>query len=155
MSFYIRKSKKLGSLRLNLSKSGVGASVGATGLRTGIKPNGQKYVHAGRHGIYYRKNIGNNTKANGNYSESPKSKAESKENITNKSRSDSSSPSEYKNFEENELLKIIEKANKQFSYSGLFFGCIIVISFILIFQSLMLGLGVFFIGLFLFSVIVT
>lgn len=54
MSFYIKDSVSIGPFRFNLSKSGVGLSVGVTGLRFGLGPRG-RYIHAGRSGIYYRK----------------------------------------------------------------------------------------------------
>jgi uncharacterized protein DUF4236 len=54
--FYLRKSFSLGPLRINLSKSGLGASAGVTGLRVGAGPKG-KYLHAGRGGLYYRKSL--------------------------------------------------------------------------------------------------
>jgi hypothetical protein len=54
MSFYLRKAFKVGPLRLNLSKGGLGLSAGVTGARIGLSPRGA-YVHGGRHGIYYRK----------------------------------------------------------------------------------------------------
>jgi hypothetical protein len=54
MGFYIRKALKLGPVRFNLSKGGVGASVGAPGFRLGMNAAGTPYVHAGRHGLYYR-----------------------------------------------------------------------------------------------------
>lgn len=60
MSWYIRKSVKAGPVRFNLSKSGIGASVGITGFRIGIKPNGRSYIHAGRYGLYYREEFGSN-----------------------------------------------------------------------------------------------
>lgn len=53
MSFYLRKSIKVGPLRYNFSKSGVGVSVGVPGLRIGNGPRGN-YVHMGRGGLYYR-----------------------------------------------------------------------------------------------------
>lgn len=53
MGLYIRKSISFGPLRFNLSKSGVGLSVGVKGLRMGTGPSGN-YVHMGRGGIYYR-----------------------------------------------------------------------------------------------------
>ncbi len=58
MGYYLRKSVKLGPIRLNFSKSGIGASVGVPGLRYGVRPNGRTYVHAGRYGIYYREEFG-------------------------------------------------------------------------------------------------
>lgn len=54
MAFYIRKAFKTGPIRLNLSKGGLGLSAGITGARIGINTRGT-YVHAGRHGLYYRK----------------------------------------------------------------------------------------------------
>ncbi len=54
MAFYIRKSLKLGPIRFNFSKSGVGISAGATGARFGVNAKGKKYIHVGRGGIYYR-----------------------------------------------------------------------------------------------------
>src|SRR5256885_950093 len=53
MGFYIRKSFTLGPLRLNLSRSGLGASIGVKGLRVGSGPRGS-YVQMGRGGFYYR-----------------------------------------------------------------------------------------------------
>lgn len=56
MSFYIRKSIKIGPLRFNLSKSGIGVSAGVKGFRLGSGPRGN-YVHMGRGGLYYRKTL--------------------------------------------------------------------------------------------------
>ena len=57
MPFYIRKAVNAGPFRFNLSKSGVGVSVGVKGLRIGTGPRGH-YVHAGRGGLYYRASLG-------------------------------------------------------------------------------------------------
>ena len=46
MPFYLRKSVSAGPFRFNLSKSGVGVSVGVKGLRIGTGPRGH-YIHAG------------------------------------------------------------------------------------------------------------
>lgn len=56
MGFYFRKSKKLGPLRINFSKSGVGVSTGVKGFRVSTGPRGTQ-VHAGRDGVYYRKKL--------------------------------------------------------------------------------------------------
>lgn len=53
MGFYIRDSIRVGPFRFNLSKSGVGVSVGVRGFRVGTGPRGN-YVHMGAHGLYYR-----------------------------------------------------------------------------------------------------
>jgi hypothetical protein len=57
VGFYIRKSFSFGPLRLNLSRSGLGASFGVTGARIGIKPSGSTYIQAGRGGLYYRQTL--------------------------------------------------------------------------------------------------
>jgi len=54
MGWYLRKSFGLGPLRLNLSKSGIGYSVGVRGARIGVGPRGN-YIRLGRGGVYYQK----------------------------------------------------------------------------------------------------
>ena len=56
MGFYLRKTIKVGPLRFNLSKSGIGVSAGVTGLRLGTGPRGN-YVHMGRKGLHYRSTL--------------------------------------------------------------------------------------------------
>ncbi|HEY3852913.1 MAG TPA: DUF4236 domain-containing protein [Verrucomicrobiae bacterium] len=43
MGFYYLKSVSLGAFRVNLSKSGVGYSVGGRGFRTGVSAGGKRY----------------------------------------------------------------------------------------------------------------
>ena len=57
MGFFIRKGFNFGPFRLNLSRSGFGASVGVPGARIGLGPRGS-YVHVGRGGLYYRQSLG-------------------------------------------------------------------------------------------------
>lgn len=57
MTFYIRKAFRLGLLRINLSRSGLGLSAGVKGLRIGSGPRGS-YVTGGRGGLYFRHNLG-------------------------------------------------------------------------------------------------
>lgn len=57
MAWYLRKSVRLGPVRFNLSKSGIGTSVGVKGFRVGVRPNGKSYLHAGRYGLYYRQEL--------------------------------------------------------------------------------------------------
>ncbi len=54
MAWYLRKAFRLGPLRLNVSKRGLGASAGVTGARVGVDASGRPYVHGGRGGLYYR-----------------------------------------------------------------------------------------------------
>lgn len=56
MGLYLRKSVRVGPLRFNLSKGGVGVSAGIKGIRVGTGPRGN-YVHMGAGGIYYRATI--------------------------------------------------------------------------------------------------
>ncbi len=58
MGWYLRKSLKVGPIRFNLSKSGIGTSVGVKGLRIGSGPRG-RYIHAGREGLYFRQSLSN------------------------------------------------------------------------------------------------
>ena len=46
MGFYYRKSVNLGPFRVNLSKSGLGYSVGGRGFRVGTTARGKKYCLA-------------------------------------------------------------------------------------------------------------
>lgn len=54
MGWYFRKSLGFGPLRVNLSKSGVGYSLGVRGARIGANSRGT-YIRMGRGGIYYQK----------------------------------------------------------------------------------------------------
>ena len=68
MGFYIRKGFNFGPLRLNLSRSGLGASFGVKGARIGVGPRGS-YVQMGRGGLYYRQTI--SPKRHGEFLPSP------------------------------------------------------------------------------------
>ncbi|WP_116807307.1 DUF4236 domain-containing protein [Steroidobacter cummioxidans] len=56
MGLYFRKSVSVGPFRFNLSKGGVGVSVGVPGFRVGTSPRGN-YIHVGRAGLYYRATV--------------------------------------------------------------------------------------------------
>jgi hypothetical protein len=56
MGWYLKKSFGFGPLRLNLSRSGIGATVGAKGLRVSTGPRGRQ-LNAGREGLYYRTSL--------------------------------------------------------------------------------------------------
>jgi len=53
-----RKSIKVGGAKVNLSKSGVGVSVGTKGARVGVSSKGNAYTSLGSHGVYHRGNLG-------------------------------------------------------------------------------------------------
>ena len=44
MGFLFRRSIRLGPLRLNFSRRGVGASIGVRGFRTGVSSTGRRYT---------------------------------------------------------------------------------------------------------------
>jgi Protein of unknown function (DUF4236) len=58
MGLFFRKSIGFGPVRVNLSKRGVGLSVGIPGLRVGTQA-GRKglYVRGGTHGVYFRQRV--------------------------------------------------------------------------------------------------
>jgi len=62
MATFFRKSVKFGPMRINFSKSGIGTSFGVKGLRVGVNSRGQTYTAGGRHGIYFRENLGSSQK---------------------------------------------------------------------------------------------
>ena len=70
MGFYVRKSLSAGPFRFNLSKSGVGVSVGIPGFRVGTGPRGN-YVHMGRGGVYYRATLNGHATPNGQHPAQP------------------------------------------------------------------------------------
>ena len=57
MGFSWRRSFSLGPVRLNMSPSGVGASVGVRGARVSVGPRGT-YVHLGTCGLRYTQKLG-------------------------------------------------------------------------------------------------
>jgi hypothetical protein len=57
VGLYLRRSVRVGPLRFNFSKSGIGVSTGIPGFRIGSGPRGA-YVHMGAGGLYYRQSLG-------------------------------------------------------------------------------------------------
>jgi hypothetical protein len=57
MGFYLRKALRFGPLRINLSRHGVGYSVGIRSARIGRTSQGRAYVAGGLHGLYYHKYV--------------------------------------------------------------------------------------------------
>ncbi len=45
MGFYYRKSISAGPFRINLSRSGLGYSIGGRGFRTGVSSRGRSYTN--------------------------------------------------------------------------------------------------------------
>ena len=57
MGWYLRKAFTFGPLRINLSKSGLGASFGVRGARLGVDAKGRPYAAGGRGGLYFWKRL--------------------------------------------------------------------------------------------------
>ena len=68
MGWYLKKSFPFGPLRINLSKSGIGASVGVKGLRVSTGPKGRQ-INAGREGLYYRASLNPRSNPDGSAAE--------------------------------------------------------------------------------------
>jgi len=106
MSLYLRKAISFGPLRLNLSKSGIGFSFGVTGARIGANKK-NTYLHLGRHGIYYKKNLTN-------------ADIKTKElNLINKYTSDVDTIIDLENIQENNISANINKYLNKFKFSKL------------------------------------
>jgi hypothetical protein len=66
MGWSFRKSKKFGPFRLNLSKSGVGMSVGVKGARVSVGPRGTR-LNLEKYGVRYNTKLGGSTGGNRSY----------------------------------------------------------------------------------------
>lgn len=133
MGFYLRKSLKVGPLRFNLSKNGIGTSIGVKGLRIGSGMRGN-YIHAGTGGFYYKSSLSqkkNNDKSP-EINTNPKSDDETiKSNIEqlfNESSHD-------------ELVKEISIKNKLYSYWK-WYSSAIVLATIFFEPNLIFGLAI-------------
>ncbi len=69
MAWYLRKSVKIGPVRFNFSKNGVGTSIGFKGFRVGVKSSGKSYLTVGGHGVYYHQELGDASKNKTNLTE--------------------------------------------------------------------------------------
>ncbi|MCA3004621.1 MAG: DUF4236 domain-containing protein [Phycisphaerales bacterium] len=58
MGFYYRRSFSAGPFRVNLSRSGVGYSVGGRGFRTGISSRGRRYTNLSLPGTGFGYRVG-------------------------------------------------------------------------------------------------
>ncbi len=58
MAWGFRRSIGIGPLRINFSKSGIGASVGVRGARVGVNSRGKGYSHLSAGGFFVRNRIG-------------------------------------------------------------------------------------------------
>lgn len=134
MAWYLRKSLRIGPVRFNLSKSGIGTSVGVKGFRVGVRPNGRSYLHAGRYGLYYRQELDGG--------------ANEKESIThvNEYIPSDQKTTEYKTASSQELLsqsrkELLSSLNKSYKTIRLDFVCgfsFLVLTFVFFAQNIIL-----------------
>jgi len=61
VSWFLRKSFKFGPIRFNISRSGIGTSIGVRGLRVGQDARGRRYLFAAKSPLYLRQQIGRAT----------------------------------------------------------------------------------------------
>lgn len=134
MGFYYRKSVKLGPLKFNFSKSGVGVSVGMKGFRIGTGPKGN-YVHMGRNGVYYRKTIGKKEKtAKQSEDKNNEISVKSHDNDLYFEKVESQNVSEILDSSSEQLVNEINEKRRMFSFKWLsLFGLFNIWIFIVLF----------------------
>ncbi len=117
MGFYLRKSVKVGPVRFNLSKSGIGMSAGVKGFRFGTGPRGN-YVHMGRNGLYYRRFLSPTAAPLGDRSLPPKSQDPSviPESVDGLIEIDSADVSRMQDQSSAELLNGLNQSRKSMSW---------------------------------------
>lgn len=59
MGLIFRKSLKFGPAKMNISRSGLGTSIGIPGFRIGVSPDGRRYISIGLPGtgLYWTYNF--------------------------------------------------------------------------------------------------
>lgn len=123
MPFYMRKSIKVGPLRYNLSKSGIGVSVGIPGFRVGSGPK-ENYVHMGKNGVYFRQSLS---------SQQTQIRSQEHQEISPTRVYESKEASQLKDATAADLLKELNRKIEMPQYTGLFLiaaGLLLWLSFI-------------------------
>lgn len=143
MPLYVRKSLTRGPIRLNLSKHGLGASFGVTGLRIGVGPKGT-YIHAGREGLYYRKYLDSNSSvpyvpAPPRAVSAPESEAESLEFVAVPATDD-------------EVAAAINQRLSAFRWSGLIFAAAFILPLVIVAGRLYILAALAFVGFLIWAI---
>lgn len=136
MAWYLRKSVRLGPVRFNLSKSGIGTSVGVKGFRVGVRPNGRSYLHAGRYGLYYRQELGSGTSKN---ESAPNEIEHIHTSHPNTIQYNSATSQELTSKSRKELVSSLNQSYKDLRLDYLCGGIFLILSFILFNQNSILG----------------
>ncbi|CAK8717840.1 DUF4236 domain-containing protein [Candidatus Electronema halotolerans] len=134
MAFYLRKSVKIGPVRFNLSKSGIGTSVGIKGFRVGVRPNGRSYLHAGGYGIYYRQELGSGGRARTNDVPPPRETEIVHSSHPDAVQYNSASSQELTSKSRKELISTLNDSYKGFRLDYLC-GCLFIILSIIFFKN--------------------
>jgi len=134
MPFYVRKSISAGPFRFNLSKSGMGLSVGVKGLRFGLGPRGH-YIHAGIGGLYYRATLGRagqeatGTARDVDNGRVPRRSTTYEEPNVEMIEVESGDVLAMRDAQFDELLKEINEKHAQLSFAPIFAVCVGIIGF--------------------------
>jgi len=140
MAFYLRKSVRLGPVRFNLSKSGVGTSSGVKGFRVGVRPNGKSYLHAGRYGLYYRQELGGGGRAPKNDNPPPRETEIVHSSHPDAVQYNSATSQELTSKSKKELISTLNESYKGFRLDYLCAGFFIFLSIILFKNNITAGI---------------
>lgn len=141
MGFYFRKSVRVGPLRFNLSKSGVGVSAGIKGLRVGVGPRGN-YIHAGAGGFYYRTTLTPKETRNLNQPHSDRDELPIAVDHEPMTKIDSNLNLLFKDSSEDKLVCEINQKLKMIYFWKWSLGATFLLAYYFGFQALLAGLAV-------------
>lgn len=147
MAFYLRKSVRLGPVRFNLSKGGIGASVGVKGFRVGVRPNGKSYLHAGRYGLYYRQELGGEDSAPTNDVTPPRETEIVHSSHPAAVQYNSASSQELTSKSREELIATLNASYKGFRFDYLCGGIFLFLSIVLLNNNKTVGIATAIIGI--------
>ena len=146
MAFYLRKSVRIGPVRFNLSKSGIGTSVGVKGFRVGVRPNGKSYLHAGRYGLYYREELGGGNRSSKNEPRPPMEKEISHSSHPDAVQYNSATSQELTSKSRKELISVLNDSYKGLRLDFVCAGFFLLLSIILLSVNSFAGFVSFFLG---------
>lgn len=116
MGFYFRRSASFGPFRLNLSKSGIGASVGVKGARLTFSPKGRTYITVGGGGFYYRQSLSSGTRPS-----PPRENAQPVPEVASVDEIKTADVEELRDSSQSELVEDLNKRAKMFNPASILF----------------------------------
>ena len=114
MGFYFRKSVKLGGLRFNFSKSGVGISTSTKGFRIGSGPIGN-YVQIGKNGASYKKILGKSKRNTNIYNKVQNIERHNQDNYIHKSEDEDIDEYNTEEICDSSSVELIEEIKNNYS----------------------------------------